>query len=80
MFLSVQVLTNSEVIDNIIEATPGLAADHLAIALLRDHILLQQVTFEAELRDLQYTFFILGHLTGLANLIKTLQTNYERFK
>ena len=38
-----QVLTNSEVIDNIIEATPGLSADHLAIALLRDHILLQQV-------------------------------------
>jgi len=43
-----KVLTNSEVIDNIIEATPGLAADHLAIALLRDHILLQQAAREEE--------------------------------
>ena len=42
-FPYLQVLTNSEVINNIIEATPGLSADHLAIALLRDHILLQQV-------------------------------------
>jgi len=43
-----KVLTNSEVIDNIIEATPGLASDHLAIALLRDHILLQQAAREEE--------------------------------
>jgi len=43
-----KVLTNSEVIDNIIEATPGLASDHLAIALLRDHVLLQQAAREEE--------------------------------
>lgn len=43
-----KVLTNAEVIDNIIEATPGLASDHLAIALLRDHILLQQAAREEE--------------------------------
>jgi len=43
-----KVLTNSEVIDNIIEATPGLSSDHLAIALLRDHILLQQAAREEE--------------------------------
>lgn len=43
-----KVLTNMEVIDNIIEATPGLASDHLAIALLRDHVLLQQAAREEE--------------------------------
>lgn len=43
-----KVLTNSEVIDNIIEATPGLASDHLAIALLRDHVLLQQAAREED--------------------------------
>jgi len=43
-----KVLTNAEVIDNIIEATPGLSSDHLAIALLRDHVLLQQAAREEE--------------------------------
>jgi len=67
-----KVLTNSEVIDNIIEATPGLAADNLAISLLRDHILLQQAAKEENvIRKLLHDHPSLGvavqHLVSVIN-------------
>jgi len=74
-----KVLTNSEVINNIIEATPGLSADHLAIALLRDHILLQQAAREEEvIKKLLHEHPALG--VAVQNLVSVINEEISKAK
>ncbi|XP_038071484.1 ubiquitin-like protein 7 [Patiria miniata] len=56
-----KILTSTETIDNIITATPGLAADHTAVSMLRDPELLIQIADADNVRRIVRAHPAIGH-------------------
>lgn len=56
-----KILTSAETIDNIIAATPGMSADHVAVSMLRDPQLLVQVADPENVRSIVREHPAIGH-------------------